>query len=57
MYCNILVGKAPFLAAYTNQFYQFSVCEVNGGIIKEEKYIADCNKRKSSKAGSLVLTD
>lgn len=46
LYCNILVGKAPFLAAYNKPVLSISPLRSElRGIIKEEKYIADCTNK------------
>ena len=50
LYCNILVGKAPFLAAYNKPVLSISPLRSElRGIIKDEKYIADCNNKEEIK--------
>ncbi|MBC5841436.1 hypothetical protein H8R23_08460 [Flavobacterium sp. F-380] len=50
LYCNILVGKAPFLAAYNKPVLSISPFRSElRGIIKDEKYIADCNNKEEIK--------
>lgn len=50
LYCNILVGKAPFLAAYNKPVLSISPLRSElRGIIKEEKYIADCTNKEEIK--------
>jgi hypothetical protein len=50
LYCNILVGKAPFLAATQNPILSISPerSEMRR-IIKDSKYIASCNDKKEIK--------
>jgi hypothetical protein len=44
LYCNILVGKAPFLAAYNKPVLSISPLESELRlIIKDDKFIANCN--------------
>lgn len=50
LYCNILVGKAPFLAAYNKPVLSISPLESElRTIIKDDKYIADCNNKEEVK--------
>ncbi|SHG06955.1 hypothetical protein SAMN05444396_104143 [Flavobacterium segetis] len=50
LYCNILVGKAPFLAAYYKPVLSISPPKSElRTIIKDEKYIADCNNKEEVK--------
>ncbi|NRS89397.1 hypothetical protein HNQ02_002326 [Flavobacterium sp. 7E] len=50
LYCNILVGKAPFLAAYHKPVLSISPLESElRTIIKNGRYIADCNNKEEVK--------
>lgn len=50
LYCNILVGKAPFLAAYNKPVLSISPLQSElRGIIKEEKYIANSINKEEIK--------
>lgn len=50
LYCNILVGKAPFLAAYHKPVLSISPLRSElRGVVKEEKYIADCTSKEEIK--------
>lgn len=50
LYCNILVGKAPFLAAYHKPVLSISPLRSElREVIKEEKYIADCTNKEEIK--------
>ncbi|MBX9888407.1 MAG: hypothetical protein K2Y30_10785 [Flavobacteriaceae bacterium] len=50
LYCNILVGKAPFLAAYNKPILSISpVRSELRGIIKDQRYIADCTNKEEIK--------
>ena len=51
LYCNILVGKAPFLAAYHKPVLSISPLESELRlIIKDDKFIANCNDIEEIKA-------
>ena len=51
LYCNILVGKAPFLAAYNKPILSISPLESELRlIIKDDKFIANCNDKEEVKA-------
>lgn len=50
LYCNILVGKAAFLAAYNKPVLSISPLRSElRGIIKEQKYMADCTNKEEIK--------
>lgn len=50
MYCNILVGKAPFLASMQKPVLAISPLRSElREIIKDEKYIANCNNKEEIK--------
>lgn len=58
LYCNILVGKAPFLAYYNKPVLSISPIRSElRKIIKDEKYIANCNDKEEikQKLESLIL--
>lgn len=58
LYCNILVGKAPFLAYYNKPLLSISPIRSElRKIIKDERYIANCNDKEEikQKLESLIL--
>jgi hypothetical protein len=58
LYCNILVGKSPFLAYYNKPVLSISPIRSElRKIIKDERYIANCNDKEEikQKLESLIL--
>ena len=59
IYCNILVGKAPFLASFDKPILSISPnrSEIRE-IIKDNQYIADCNNKEEikQKLENLILS-
>ena len=50
IYCNILVGKAPFLASFGKPIFSISPQRSElRNIITDKKYIADCNDKEEVK--------
>ena len=50
IYCNILVGKAPFLASFGKPIFSISPKRSElRNIITDKKYIADCNDKEEVK--------